>query len=102
MTHTRDIQPALDHFEDALQASCATLMTLESVNLSGRDLARDAKAMQEQIVQAIRSLREAIADLRALHDAETSGLAFGFVLGARPDLSVADNRASQFRPRRTA
>jgi hypothetical protein len=54
--------------------------------------------VQCQIRQAIASLREAIAEMRALHDVETSALAFGFVLKAEP--GWAPRR--QLMPRRTA
>jgi hypothetical protein len=102
MTHTRDIQPALDHLEDALQASCASLITLQTISAPGRGFIQDPRVAQEQIAEAIKSLRQAITDLRALHDEKTSMLAFGFVLSAGPEVAVAEKRTGQFRPRRTA
>jgi hypothetical protein len=95
MSQRREIQPALNHLEAALEASCATLMALESSRLGTED---GASAVQCQLRQAIASVREAIAEMRALHEVETSMLAFGFVLASAPPW--AGER--QWRPRRTA
>ena len=62
------------------------MVRLESAGLADRDGAGDTSAAQAQIRSAIASLREAMSALRALHDVETSTLAFGFVL-ADPDWS---------------
>jgi hypothetical protein len=100
MTQRRDIQPTLDHLEAALEASCASLMALESTRLGTPD---GSPAIHCQLGEAIASVRRAIAEMRALHDVETSVLAFGFVLGGEPvDRSggLVDER--QLRPRRTA
>ena len=49
------------------------------------------------------SLGEAISELRAMHELDTSGLAFGFVLAADAAwLRTRDRRRRQLRPRRTA
>jgi hypothetical protein len=83
-TPPRDIQPAHDHLEGVLEASCATLVALEAINGRLRELPTDARTVQRQIAEAINALREAIVELRVLHDADASGLAFGFVVGASP------------------
>lgn len=106
-TQSRDIQPSLDHLEAALEATCATLIALESARLGSREGTGDTSAAQSQIRHAIASLREAMAALRALHDMETSMLAFGFVLGANHEWSRTQARPSQtsgrqLMPRRTA
>jgi len=98
-----DIQPALDHLEAALEASCASLIALEST----RDQVLDSRAVHGQITRGIESIRAAIAELRSAHDSETSLFAFGFVLAATPgsrhaDREAPDHGAPQVRPRRTA
>ena len=97
-THTRDIRPALGHLEAALEASCASLIALESI----RDEALDARPVYAQISRGVESLRAAIAELRAVHDAETSMLAFGFVLAASPGWQQNETAGRQVSPRRTA
>jgi hypothetical protein len=89
---SRDIQPALGHLEAALEATCATLMALESASLGDTEAAAEASAARGQIRKAMTSLRNAMSELRALHDVETSMLAFGFVL--------ADPKWSRTRARR--
>jgi hypothetical protein len=78
MTYARNIQPALKHLEAALEASCASLIALESV----RDETLEPSPIHGQVTRAVGSLRAAISELRAMHDSETSVLAFGFVLAA--------------------
>jgi hypothetical protein len=102
-TLSGDIQPALDHLEAALEASCASLIALESI----RDQAVDARPVHDQVTRAVESVRAAIAELRAVHDSETSMFAFGFVLAAPPgwrraEHGTPDTGAPQVRPRRTA
>jgi hypothetical protein len=111
ITQTRDIQPALGHLEAALEESCATLMALESARLGGAEGAVNPPAIQAQIIRAIACVRNAMSELRALHEVETSMLAFGFVL-ADPEWSRTQSRRrhtgrrragpGQERPRRTA
>jgi hypothetical protein len=106
ITETRDIQPALGHLEAALEETCATLMALESARMADREGAANLPAVQSQIVKAIASVRNAMSELRALHQVETSTLAFGFVL-ADPEWSRTGARRRQAgrrqdRPRRTA
>lgn len=101
MTERRETKPALDHLEAALEVTCATLIALQATSTGLHRGDTDPLVAQAQLGDAIGSLREAIAELRALHDAETSVLAFGFVLAdGRP--SRARARRRQFRPRRTA
>jgi hypothetical protein len=96
----RDIQPTLDHLDAALEASCASLMALESTRLNAPDASAPVHC---QLRQAIASVREAIAEMRALHEVETSVLAFGFVLEAEPrERPPRWVDGSQLRPRRTA
>lgn len=106
ITESRDIQPALAHLEAALEETCATLMALESARLAGGEAALNGSAMQGHITKAIASVRRAISEMRALHEVETSTLAFGFVL-ADPEWSRTQARRRQAarrqdRPRRTA
>ena len=98
-----DIQPALAHLEAALEASCASLIALESI----RDEALDSRPIHGQITRAVDSVRAAITELRAMHDSDTSMFAFGFVLAAAPgwrraEHGTPDQGAPQVRPRRTA
>jgi hypothetical protein len=100
---TRDIKPALDHLEASLQASCATLIALQATRLKIQDRLEDAYLIEAQIGEAIASLGEAISELRAFHEVDTSGLALGFVLAAEPGWSAAQaRRRRQWSPRRTA
>lgn len=113
MTPRRDIQPALAHLESALEASCATLMALQASALGMPDSGRETGAIRAQIARAIESARDAIAELRAVHDVEASMLAFGFVLAGDPSWTRSraqsqsqspsqKTRRDQLRPRRTA
>jgi hypothetical protein len=63
--------------ETALEASCATLITLEGLRASAAtDPHRTAR-----LTQQISLIREGIADLRRGHGDATNALAYGFVLG---------------------
>ena len=97
ITEPRDIQPALGHLEAALEASCASILALDSI----RDEALDARSIYAQITRGVEALRAAINELRAVHDAETSMLAFGFVLAASPGWQD-ETAGRQVSPRRTA
>jgi hypothetical protein len=105
-TQSRDIQPALGHLEAALEETCATLMALESARMAGGEAAMNASAMQGHISTAIASVRHAISEMRALHEVETSTVAFGFVLAdpewARTQARRRQSGPRQDRPRRTA
>lgn len=90
----RNTQSALDHIRTALEANCAALLALETI----RAEASDVTAVQGEVQQAIESLREAIAELRASHDQEPSMmLAHGFVLPAAAEQSPAA-RSGQAKP----
>jgi hypothetical protein len=78
-----DIKPALRHLEAALEASCASLMALEATSLADGHSALDESVVKGQIGDAIVSVREAMSELRALHEVEASVLSFGFVLADR-------------------
>lgn len=93
----RNTQSALDHIRTALEANCAALLALETI----RAEASDVTAIQREVQQAIESLREAIAELRASHDQEPSiMLAHGFVLPAAAERSPAARRSGQAKPPR--
>jgi hypothetical protein len=96
----------MGHLEAALEASCATLMALESARLDNGQTTADTSAVQGQISSAIVSVRKAMSELRALHQVDTSVLAFGFVL-PDPEWPPTESRRrqsgqSQASPRRTA
>lgn len=102
---TRDIQPALGHLEAALEETCATLMALEAARVAGEGAAAPP-AIGRQLGRVVACVRNAMSELRVLHDVETSMLAYGFVL-ADPEWSRRQARRrpagpSQDRPRRTA
>jgi hypothetical protein len=65
-----------DHLDAALDASCGTLITLQSILTS----ARPVSSVQPQLTGAIDSLRQAIKELRLLRAQEGDWLAFDFVL----------------------
>jgi hypothetical protein len=102
----RDIQPAVAHLESALEASCATLIALQASAYGMPDGVPETASVRAQLGRAIESVREAIAEMRAMHHIEASTLAFGFVLGAEgPWARAQDGRQpgpGQLRPRRTA
>lgn len=101
-----DIQPALEHLEAALEATCASMVILEAIRATRHEGVPNTRLIEAQMVNAIASLRQAIAELRRLHDTETSVLAFGFVLADPPgpvhEPDGAGSGASQCSPRRTA
>ena len=71
-----------DRLEAALEASCGTLITLESILASTAFAPADSRDVQPQLCGAIESLRRAIVELRLLR-AEGSWLpALDFVLAA--------------------
>lgn len=100
LTHGPNIKPALTRLDAALEAACASLVTLESTRIGMRGEGRDTSVAQAQVEDAIVALRQAIADLRGLDDGDTSMFAFGFVLAAGPEISRARRRRRQSRPLR--
>lgn len=53
-----------DHVQNALELSCAVLMTLELIRSRTSDAAADASSSQALLKLAVESLREVIAQLR--------------------------------------
>jgi hypothetical protein len=90
--------PGADHVETALEATCAVLMTLESLKSGTTGNNGEPEALQSQLRDAVALLREAIAELRLVHVSAVTSL--GFILGSegRPHTDLA----AQARPRRTA
>ncbi len=95
-------QIPVDHYEAALEASCETLVTMEAIRAWAMSRSAEAGHIVEQTTRAIRSQRQAIAELRLARD-EPRKTIFGFVLGAAAagSGSVAP-LSSQSKPRRTA
>jgi hypothetical protein len=87
-----------DYVQNALEATCDALMTLESIR--GAPGARGYSS-ELQVTQAIASLRQAISELRLARGNEESMVALGFVVGTAPERRDQRPR-SQARPRRTA
>ena len=84
MRYASDCRPTPDHVETALDASCGTLIALESIRARMTNGAVDHRSLQAHITDAIASLTEAIGELRLAQDEHASALAFGFVLRAGP------------------
>jgi hypothetical protein len=86
MTQPNDRTPATDYIQNALEATCDALMTLESIPASGetsRASGAASAASDLHVAQAIASLRHAISELRLAHAHEGSALALGFVMRPR-------------------
>jgi len=89
-----------DYVQNALEAACDALMTLELIGGSEQTL---APSTELNVAQAIASLRHAISELRLAHDHDSSGVALGFVLQTASERPANQPGASrQARPRRTA
>jgi hypothetical protein len=80
MHHPRDCLPALDRIEAALEATCAALMTLESMNPGSVDAIGGAAGTEAHVQLAISRLRDAVEELRLAQSDGSSALAIGFVL----------------------
>lgn len=72
-----------DNVQDALQAMCDALITLESIGASPPDGRRDP-GISVHVARAITSLRRAVSDLRRAQGADVSAVSLGFVLDASP------------------
>jgi hypothetical protein len=85
MTQPNDRTPATDYIQNALEATCDALMTLESIPAAGETSRGGAAAAASDlhVAQAIASLRHAISELRLAHAHEGSALALGFVMRPR-------------------
>jgi hypothetical protein len=87
-----------DYVQNALEATCDALITLESIRASP---ARDRKA-DLQVVQAMSSLRQAISELRLAHaEEDESMVGLGFVVRTNARRRAA-TPVPQASPRRTA
>lgn len=102
MDHPRDYLPTLDQIEAALEAACGALITLESISPGASRGLDDADEMQRHVGLAIRSLRQAIEELRLAQSNGSSALAIEFVLNTRAPRGSAEPGPSQTKPRRTA
>jgi hypothetical protein len=76
--------PTPDHVQAALEASCAALITFESLRTLGANPTIDLRGVQEHTTQAIESLRLAIAQLRLAKGGEPGVLTMGFVVAGDP------------------
>lgn len=79
MTDLWGSQSAVDHYEAALEASCATLIALQLVSAMPAGSPAEVAALKDQITRAITSQRRAIAELRL---ARSNAPVIGFVLPA--------------------
>ena len=101
MDHAR---VTLDRIEAALDAACGALVTVDSITPGAGAGLSDTDGMQRHLGLAIRSLREAIAELRLARSNGSSALAIEFVLkgnAGAPRGSVKPD-PGQTKPRRTA
>lgn len=64
MTHVPHVRNDVDHYEAALQASCATLMTLEVIRERFAGLGGETAEVDAHIGNAIEALQVAIRELR--------------------------------------
>lgn len=71
--------PTPEHLQNALEASCASLVTFQLVCDLEAKPAFDVRRGQERAAQAIESLRQAISELRMAQSEDPSALALGFV-----------------------
>jgi len=100
MSDPDDSRPTPDYVQNALEASCDALMTLESIRTVPAGDGSEPGA-QLHVAQAIASLRHAISELRLAHDHDASMVGLGFVVKTVPG-RPQNRRGRQARPRRTA
>jgi hypothetical protein len=67
MTHAPQAPDDVDHYEAALQASCATLMTLHAIRVRVASVRGEIADVDLQISDAIEALQVAIRELRLSH-----------------------------------
>jgi hypothetical protein len=67
MTRVPHLRPDVDHYEAALQASCATLMTLQVIRECMAGACGGAGDVEAHIASAIEALQVAITELRLSH-----------------------------------
>lgn len=91
---------ARDLIEDALEATCDALITLESLCAEG---GADGASQQLYLSQAVASLHRAVAELRLVHTEPIGIAALGFVCEPENDSEPSRQEDhDQARPRRTA
>lgn len=71
-----------EHIQAALEASCEALLTLELMRVGVGTAAGVPDGLQTHLVQATKSLRRAIAELRMARRDDAGVLTLGFVVGA--------------------
>jgi hypothetical protein len=100
--HSRP-RPRADHLQSALEASCATLVALESLQAGQSEAPAAGESGRAAIQLAIASLREAICEIRTAKAAHASPVSLGFVLGPASMPALAGGPGTdQTRPCRTA
>jgi hypothetical protein len=67
MTHTPQACNEVDHYEAALQASCATLMTLQAIHARLAGTPGEIAVVDAHVREAIAALQVAIRELRLSH-----------------------------------
>jgi hypothetical protein len=77
---------ALEHYEAALDASCDTLIILQSIHAALASSSTGGAAARRQIRRAIDSQRRAIAELRKAKGEPENTPVIGFVLDTGTDL----------------
>jgi hypothetical protein len=88
-----------DYVQNALEATCDALMTLESIRVAPSDRGWSSEL---QVGQAIASLRQAISELRLAYGDDASMVGLGFVVRTPPQRRDERPRVPHARPRRTA
>jgi hypothetical protein len=88
-----------DYVQNALEATCDALMTLETIRAAPGPRSGSSEL---QVAQAIASLRQAIIELRLARGEEESAVALGFVVRTSPQRRAKRRPVPQARPRRTA
>jgi hypothetical protein len=92
MSEFHESNQVLDYVQNALEASCDALMTLESIRESRVDGPDEVSTTQLHVAQAIASLRHAISELRLAHDTDVSAVGLGFVVPTGPRRTGKERR----------
>lgn len=100
MTQLRETHLASSHLEQAIEASCVALFSLELIHSCSGDAGEEIRTAQGQVNKTIELLRAALAELRLEDGEEQSALALGFVMDGVSRLP--SRRRDQVKPRRTA
>jgi hypothetical protein len=80
MKQPRATSTTLAQLETALEVCCGVLMAVVAMRARAHDTESQIRDVEGQMIRAIDSLRDAMAELRLVHGEEASALAFGFVL----------------------